>query len=125
MGAALAEPASHRRDIHFHAVGYVETVCVPDRHAGDVAEEVAKLKKQSGQNLLIYGSGALVNALMPRNLIDVYRLMVYPLVLGSGERFFRDGGGRTTLALSDAKTTTTGVAVLTYVLAARHAKGAR
>ena len=89
------------------------------------ADEVAKLKKQSGQNLLIYGSAALVNALMPRNLIDVYRLMVYPLVLGSGERFFKDSGGRTTLALSDAKTTTTGVAVLTYVPAARNAKGAR
>ena len=92
---------------------------------GDVADEVAKLKNQSGQNLLLYGSGALVNTLMPRNLIDVYRLMVYPLVLGSGERFFRDSGGRTTLALSDAKTTTTGVAVLTYVPAARNAKGAR
>jgi len=92
---------------------------------GDVADEVAKLKKQSGQNLLLYGSGALVNTLMPRNLIDVYRLMVYPLVLGSGERFFRDGGGRTTLALSDAKTTATGVAILTYVPAARDAKGAR
>ena len=92
---------------------------------GDVADEVAKLKKQSGQNLLIYGSAALVNALMPRNLIDVYRLMVYPLVLGSGERFFKDSGGRTTLALSDAKTTTTGVAVLTYVPASRDAKGAR
>ena len=92
---------------------------------GDVADEVAKLKKQSGQNLLIYGSAALVNALMPRNLIDVYRLMVYPLVLGSGERFFKDSGGRTTLALSDAKTTATGVAVLTYVPAARDATGAR
>ena len=92
---------------------------------GDVADEVAKLKKQSGQNLLLYGSGALVNALMSRNLIDVYRLMVYPLVLGSGERFFRDGGGRTTLALSDVKTTATGVAVLTYVPAARDATGAR
>ncbi len=92
---------------------------------GDVADEVAKLKKQSGQNLLLYGSGALVNALMPRNLIDVYRLMVYPLVLGSGERFFRDGGGKTTLALSDVKTTATGVAVLTYVPAARDATGAR
>ena len=114
MGAALAEPASHRRDIHFHAVGYVETVCVPDRHAGDVAEEVAKLKKQSGQNLLIYGSGALVNTLIQRNLIDMYQLMIYPIVLGSGERFFRTGLD-TTLSLSDAKTTAAGVAVLTYV----------
>ncbi len=81
---------------------------------GDVADEVAKLKKQAGQNLLIYGSGALVNTLIQRNLIDMYQLMIYPIVLGSGERFFRDGVG-TTLSLSDAKTTAAGVAVLTYV----------
>ncbi len=81
---------------------------------GDVADEVAKLKKQSGQNLLIYGSGALVNTLIQRNLIDMYQLMIYPIVLGSGERFFR-AGLDTTLSLSDAKTTAAGVAVLTYV----------
>jgi len=81
---------------------------------GDVADEVAKLKKQAGQNLLIYGSGAHVNTLIQRNLIDMYQLMIYPIVLGSGERFFRDGVG-TTLSLSDAKTTAAGVAVLTYV----------
>ncbi len=81
---------------------------------GDVADEVAKLKKQSGQTLLIYGSGALVNTLMQRNLIDSYQLMIYPIVLGSGERFFR-AGLDTTLSLSDAKTTAAGVAVLTYV----------
>src|SRR6266566_4102429 len=80
---------------------------------GDVADEVAKLKKQSGQTLLIYGSGALVNTLMQRNLIDSYQLMIYPIVLGSGERFFR-AGLDTTLSLSDAKTTAAGVAVLTY-----------
>ena len=81
---------------------------------GDVADEVTRLKKQPGQNLLIYGSGELVKTLMQRNLIDIYRLMLYPIVLGSGERFFRGGIG-TMLSLSDAKTTTAGVAVLTYV----------
>src|SRR6266568_4475117 len=86
---------------------------------GDVADEVAKLKKQSGQNLLIYGSGALVNTLMKRNLIDIYRLMLYPVVLQSGERFFRDGISTTTLKLSDVKTTTAGVVVLTYLPGAK------
>ncbi len=81
---------------------------------GDVADEVAKLRNESGQNLLIYGSGALVKTLIQRNLIDMYRLMLYPIVLGSGERFFRGGVG-TTLSLSDAKTTAAGVAILTYV----------
>jgi len=51
---------------------------------------------------------------MRHNLIDVYRLMLYPLVLASGKRFFRDGGNPTVLMLSDAKPTGTGVVVLTY-----------
>jgi dihydrofolate reductase len=83
---------------------------------GDVAKEVRKLK-QTGQNLLIYGSGTLVHSLIQHNVIDVYRVMLYPLTLSSGKRFFREGGDRTALALTDAKTTSTGVVVLTYELA--------
>lgn len=79
----------------------------------DVAKEVRELK-ENDQNLLIYGSGTLVDSLMPHNLIDVYRLMLYPLLLSSGTRFFREGGDRTTLTLTDAKPTSAGVVVLTY-----------
>jgi dihydrofolate reductase len=82
---------------------------------GDVAEEVAELKQQPGQDILIYGSGQLVSTLMQHNLIDVYRLMLYPLVLGVGKRFFKDGIDKTTLALSDTETTAAGVVVLTYL----------
>jgi dihydrofolate reductase len=81
---------------------------------GDVVDEVQKLKKDPDQNLLVYGSGALVDNLMQQNVIDVYRLMLYPVALASGKRFFREGPRKTTLALSDAKTTSTGVVVLTY-----------
>jgi dihydrofolate reductase len=81
---------------------------------GDLAEEVRKLKQQPGKDLLIYGSGELVNTLMQHNLIDLYRVMLYPLALGSGKRFFREGGNKMTLSLTDAKTTSTGVTVLTY-----------
>jgi dihydrofolate reductase len=81
---------------------------------GEVSEEVQKLKWQEGKDILIYGSGELVNALMRHNLIDEYRVMLHPLALGSGKRFFRDEGGKTTLALTDAKTTNTGVVVLAY-----------
>jgi dihydrofolate reductase len=88
---------------------------------GDVAEEVAKLRQD--QNLLIYGSGALVDTLMQHNLIDVYRLMLYPLVLASGRRFFREGPAKTTLRLGDTKTTSTGVVVLTYEPAEKDAQG--
>jgi dihydrofolate reductase len=88
---------------------------------GDVVDEVQKLKPD--QNLLVYGSGALVDTLMQQNLIDVYRLMLYPLALASGKRFFREGARKTTLALSHAKTTSTGVVVLTYEPAKAEAEG--
>jgi dihydrofolate reductase len=81
---------------------------------GDVAEEVAKLKERPGQDLLIYGSGELVNALHPHGLIDEYRLMVFPVTLGVGKHLFRAGIGKRDLTLSEAKTTGTGVALLTY-----------
>lgn len=90
---------------------------------GDAADEVAKLKQQPGQDLLIYGSGTLVNTLMRRNLIDVYRIMLYPLALGGGKRFFPGGVGKTTLTLSDTKTTGTGVVVLTYLATEKDAEG--
>lgn len=80
---------------------------------GNIADEVAKLKGQSGQNILIYGSGELVHTLMQHNLIDEYRLMVFPVVLGRGKRFFKDGSD-TSLTLVDTKTTSSGVAMLTY-----------
>ena len=55
---------------------------------GNIEKEVSKLKQQQGRDLLIFGSGQLVNALMQRDLIDEYRLLVYPIVLGSGKRLF-------------------------------------
>ncbi len=90
---------------------------------GDVAEEVQKLKQLPGQSLLIYGSGALVDTLMQHNLIDVYRLMFYPLALASGRRFFRERPDKATLTLTDTKTTSTGVVVLTYQPAGTDAEG--
>src|SRR4029453_4557828 len=80
---------------------------------GDLAEEVAKLKEKSGQDLLIYGSGELVNALHPHGLIDEYRLMVFPVTLGDGKHLFREGT-KADLKLTDTKTTGTGVLLLTY-----------
>src|SRR5207247_5942928 len=56
---------------------------------GDVADEVAKLKKQAGQNLLIYGSGALVNTLIQRSLIEMYQHMIYPMLSGICDRVVR------------------------------------
>ena len=80
----------------------------------NVAEEVSKLKQHPGQDILIYGSGNLVHALMQHHLIDEFRLWVHPIVLGGGKRLFRDGGDTTVLRLVDSKTFRSGVVVLSY-----------
>ena len=84
---------------------------------GDAAEAVARLKEELGKDLVILGSGELVQSLMRRNLVDEYVLLIHPLVLGSGRRLFADGGAFAALRLVDTKTTTTGVVIATYQLA--------
>ncbi len=81
---------------------------------GDAAEAVAGLKAQPGKDLVVLGSGSLVQSLMRRNLVDEYVLPIHPLVLGSGRRLFTDGGAFAALRLVDTKTTTTGVVIATY-----------
>jgi dihydrofolate reductase len=84
---------------------------------GDAAEAVARLKAELGKDLVILGSGELVQSLMRRNLVDEYVLLIHPLVLGSGRRLFTDGGAFAALRLVSTKTTTTGVVIATYQLA--------
>jgi dihydrofolate reductase len=80
----------------------------------NVIEEVARLKQQAGKDILLSGSAELVNSLMPSGLIDEYRLMVHPIVLGTGKRLFKDGIDTANLKLVDTKSTCTGVVILTY-----------
>jgi dihydrofolate reductase len=82
---------------------------------GDAAEAVAKLKQELGKDLVILGSGELVQSLMRRNLIDKYVLLIHPLVLGSGRHLFTYGGSFAALRLFNTKTTTTGVLIATYL----------
>jgi len=84
---------------------------------GDAAEAVARLKEELGKDLVILGSGELVQSLMRRNLVDEYVLLIHPLILGSGRRLFADGGAFAALRLVGIKTTTTGVVIATYQLA--------
>jgi dihydrofolate reductase len=81
---------------------------------GDAVESVATLKAQPGKDLVVLGSGELVQSLMRVNLVDEYVLLIHPLVLGSGRRLFSDGGPSAALRLVDTKTTTTGVVIATY-----------
>ena len=81
---------------------------------GDAADAVARLREQPGKDIVILGSGELIQSLMRRNLIDEYVLLIHPLVLGSGRRLFTDGGAGAELRLVDTKTSTTGVIIATY-----------
>ena len=81
---------------------------------GDVAAEVRKLKEQPGKDLAVIGSGELVQTLIENDLVNEYRLMIHPLVLGGGKKLFRDGNPKRALSLVDSKTTTTGVLIATY-----------
>jgi dihydrofolate reductase len=81
---------------------------------GNVAEEVTRLKQQPGKDILLFGSGTLMNTLMGHDLIDEYRLMVFPMVLGKGKRLFGDGMDTKILQLVGTEMFSTGVVVLTY-----------
>ena len=84
--------------------------------SGDVPAAVTALKQQQGKDVVILGSGQLIRSLMAHNLIDEFLLMIHPVVLGSGQRLFADGGAPAAFALVDSTTTTTGVVIATYRL---------
>src|SRR2546427_6939208 len=79
---------------------------------GNVTEEVRKLKQQPGRDLLLAGSGQLFNALVKENLIDVYRFMIHPVILGRGMRLFDDDAARRPLDLTETKRFKSGIVIL-------------
>jgi dihydrofolate reductase len=81
----------------------------------DAAEGITALKKEDGPELQVHGSGNLIQTLMRHNLVDLYRLWIFPLVIGSGKRLFSDGTIPSGLKLLDSKVSTTGVVIGTYV----------
>jgi dihydrofolate reductase len=80
----------------------------------NVAEEIAKLKAMPGKDILVAGSGRLVSNLMQLDLVDVYRLMVFPIVLGKGKRLFTEGLEPRALQLIEATPVGGGVLTLIY-----------
>jgi len=81
---------------------------------GDVPAAVADLKRQPGRELQVHGSGGLVRTLHEHDLVDEYRLLVFPVVVGEGRRLFPDRGVATGLTLVDSRTTGSGVAIHVY-----------
>ena len=81
---------------------------------GDVGDAVAGLKQEDGEDLHLIGSSRLTQALVERDLVDEFRLMIDPVVVGGGKRLFGDDGVRRPLRLLDSQVTTTGVIIATY-----------
>jgi dihydrofolate reductase len=81
---------------------------------GDVAEYVDRLKSEDGPELQVHGSPGLIQTLLEHDLIDEYRLWVFPVVLGAGKRFFGEGTSPRALKLTGSKVSKTGVTINTY-----------
>ena len=81
---------------------------------GDVAAYVAALKREDGPEIQVHGSPGLIQTLLEHDLIDEYRLWIFPVVVGGGKRFFGEGAIPVALKLVDSKVTKTGVTVNVY-----------
>ena len=81
---------------------------------GDLEEDVAKLKREHAGDIVVHGSAQLVQALLDQGLVDELRLMVFPVVLGSGKRLFGETSDKKTLQLVDSKTVGDGVLILIH-----------
>ncbi len=84
----------------------------------NVAEEIAKIKALPGQDILLEGSADLLHTLMQHDLIDEYRLMLHPVVAGSGKRLFRDENALKVMKLMSTKVFASGIVILSYAPAA-------
>ncbi|MGD0453548.1 MAG: dihydrofolate reductase family protein [Solirubrobacteraceae bacterium] len=100
---------------------YVVSATLEDPHwsnstvlSGDVVDRVSELKQALGGEILVYGSFQLVHMLIERDLVDELRLMVYPVVLGAGERLFSETREKKPMRLLDARTVGDDLALLTY-----------
>ena len=90
---------------------------------GDVVEEVSRLRRAPGGDIVVHGSPQLVQTLLEHDLIDELRVMVFPVVLGTGKRLFGDTSDKKRLRLTDSRTVGDGIAILIYELIRNDAKG--
>jgi dihydrofolate reductase len=91
---------------------------------GDVAEEAARLKREHDGDIVVHGSARLVQTLVEHDLVDELRLMLFPVVLGSGKRLFAETSDKKPLRLVDSKVVGDGVTILVYARAGEGAEAA-
>jgi dihydrofolate reductase len=82
---------------------------------GNVVDEIKKLKQQDGPELQVHGSGNLIQTLLKHDLIDEFRLKIFPVILGTGKRLFEEGAVPAAFTVSESKLSPTGVIVANYV----------
>jgi dihydrofolate reductase len=92
------------------SVGWANSVLL----GGDAVAEIAKLKEQPGGELQVHGSGELAHALIEHDLVDEYRLLLFPVHLGAGKKLFRDGARAAALRMTSSSVTPAGVIIATY-----------
>ncbi len=83
--------------------------------AGDLLEEIRKLKNSDGPEIQVHGSSNLIQTLLKNDLVDEFRLKIFPVTIGTGKRLFGDGTIPASFKLTDSKISTTGIIVATYV----------
>jgi len=111
LPARLSDEPRGRSRLPLDDLEWEFTSAVDDTRA---AEGIAALKTEDGPELQVHGSGNLIQTLLRHNLVDQYRLWVFPLVIGSGRRLFSEGTVPSGLKLVDRQVSTTGVMIGTY-----------
>ncbi|MFN8410764.1 MAG: dihydrofolate reductase family protein [Anaerolineales bacterium] len=90
---------------------------------GDIVEKIAKIKKQPGPDLHVWGSGNLLQTLIKHDLVDTFWLMIYPITLGTGKRLFADGTIPAAFKVTESKVSSNGVMIVNYERAGTISKG--
>ena len=91
--------------------------------SGDIVEKITKIKQQPGPDLHVYGSAHLLQTLMRHELVDAFRLKIFPITLGNGKKLFADGSVPATFKVSECKVTSKGVIIVKYERAGAIATG--
>ncbi len=111
---AFAEMMNHYTKIVFSKTFATTGWCNSISVKGNLANEIVKLKQQSGKNMIIYGSGKLVSALTKLHMVDEYQIWIHPVVIGKGKPLFKDPANRMHLELVKTKSFHSGVVLLVY-----------